>query len=287
MSKFDFLDHHKMKKDYLAYFKEMCKKKDEKWDIVYKHFYNFVQGRCTFGDITVELCQDFREYLLNANKLQRKGKISVNSASEYYSTFRGLLKIAYRDKLIKENVNDFLDKIEPQEVKKEYLTLNELKRLAQTPCDYEVLKRASLFACLTGLRISDILNLKWHHIELAPDDGYCIRIKTQKTETEATLPISYEAYELCGDLSTGKVFKGLELSMTNYPLKRWIEASGITKHITFHCFRHTYAVLQLSMGTDIYTVSKMLTHKNVSTTQIYADLINAKKRETTHKISLK
>eukprot|EP01110_Echinostelium_bisporum_P011446 TRINITY_DN5323_c0_g2_i1.p2 TRINITY_DN5323_c0_g2~~TRINITY_DN5323_c0_g2_i1.p2 ORF type:complete len:64 (+),score=6.47 TRINITY_DN5323_c0_g2_i1:17-208(+) len=59
------------------------------------------------------------------------------------------------------------------------------------------------------------------------------------------------------------------------------------KHITFHCFRHTYAVLQLSMGTDIYTVSKMLTHKNVSTTQIYADLINAKKRETTEKISLK
>lgn len=284
---FDFLDHHKMKKDFLAYFKEMCKKKDEKWDIVYKHFYNFVQGRCTFGDITVELCQDFREYLLNANKLQRKGKISVNSASGYYSTFRGLLKIAYRDKLIKENVNDFLDKIEPQEVKKEYLTLDELKRLAQTPCDYEVLKRASLFACLTGLRISDILNLKWHHIELAPDDGYCIRIKTQKTETEATLPISYEAYELCGEPSTGKVFKGLERSMTNYPLKRWIEAAGITKHITFHCFRHTYAVLQLSMGTDIYTVSKMLTHKNVSTTQIYADLINAKKRETTNKISLK
>lgn len=284
---FDFLDHHKMKKDFLAYFKEMCKKKDEKWDIVYKHFYNFVQGRCTFGDITVELCQDFREYLLNANKLQRKGKISVNSASGYYSTFRGLLKIAFRDKLIKENVNDFLDKIEPQEVKKEYLTLDELKRLAQTPCDYEVLKRASLFACLTGLRISDILNLNWHHIELAPDNGYCIRIKTQKTETEATLPISYEAYELCGEPSTGKVFKGLERSMTNYPLKRWIEAAGITKHITFHCFRHTYAVLQLSMGTDIYTVSKMLTHKNVSTTQIYADLINAKKRETAEKISLK
>ena len=134
-----------------------------------------------------------------SNKLRRKGKISVNSTSGYYSTFRGLLKIAYRDKLIKENVNDFLDKIEPQEVKKEYLTLDELKRLVRTPYDYDVLKRASLFACLTGLRISDILNLKWQHIELVPDDGYCIRIKTQKTETEATLPISYEAYELCGE----------------------------------------------------------------------------------------
>ena len=55
----------------------------------------------------------------------------------------------------------------------------------------------------------------------------------------------------------------------------------------FHCFRHSYAVIQISLGTDIYTVSKMLTHKNVTTTQIYADLDNSKKRETANKISLK
>ena len=55
----------------------------------------------------------------------------------------------------------------------------------------------------------------------------------------------------------------------------------------FHCFRHSYAVIQISLGTDIYTVSKMLTHKNVSTTQIYADLVNSKKRETANKITLK
>ncbi|PDP47433.1 tyrosine-type recombinase/integrase, partial [Porphyromonas gingivalis] len=82
-------------------------------------------------------------------------------------------------------------------------------------------------------------------------------------------------------------FKGLQRSMINYPLKKWIKQAGITKHITFHCFRHSYAVIQISLGTDIYTVSKMLTHKNVSTTQIYADLVNSKKRETAEKISLK
>ena len=75
--------------------------------------------------------------------------------------------------------------------------------------------------------------------------------------------------------------------MINYPLKKWIKQAGIMKHITFHCFRHSYAVIQISLGTDIYTVSKMLTHKNVSTTQIYADLVNLKKRETAEKISLK
>ena len=172
-------------------------------------------------------------------------------------------------------------------MKKSYLTLDELKRLAATPCHIGVLKRASLFSCLTGLRISDVLNLKWEDFEIAPDQGYCIRIRTQKTQTEAILPISCEAIELCGERSTGTVFRGLTRSMINYPLKKWIAEAGITKPITFHCFRHTYATLQIASGTDIYTVSKMLTHKNVTTTQIYADLVSAKKRETVNRITLK
>ena len=143
------------------------------------------------------------------------------------------------------------------------------------------------FSCLTGLRISDILNLKWENLCTAPDLGHCIRLRTQKTQTEALLPISYEAYALCGEPGTGKVFKELRRCMTGYPLKAWIKKTGIQKHITFHCFRHTYATLQIAAGTDIFTVSKMLTHKNVATTQIYAELVSEKKRETVDKISLK
>ena len=75
--------------------------------------------------------------------------------------------------------------------------------------------------------------------------------------------------------------------MTGYPLKAWIKKAGIQKHITFHLARHTYATLQIAAGTDIFTVSKMLTHKNVATTQIYAELVSEKKRETVDKISLK
>ena len=285
---FGFLDKTRQKADFLAYFEKMTHKKDDKWTCVYKHFFKFVQGHCTFGDVTVELCKKFREYLLNANQLNRtKQKVSLNSAAGYYSTFRGLLKIAYRDKWLRENINDYLDKIEPQDVKKEFLTLDEVKQLAATPCDIPVLKSASLFACLTGLRISDILKLRWEDFEIAPDQGYCLRIRTQKTQTEATLPISNEAYELCGEPSTGIVFKGLKRSMINHPLKAWLKKAGITKPFSFHCFRHSYATIQIALGTDIYTVSKMLTHKNVSTTQIYADLVNAKKRETANKISLK
>ena len=101
--------------------------------------------------------------------------------------------------MLRENLNDFLEKIEWKEVKKEYLTLDEVKLLAATPCRIPVLKQASLFACMTGLRISDILKLQWSDFEMGPDQGYYIRICTEKTETEATLPISHEALELCGE----------------------------------------------------------------------------------------
>ena len=285
---FGFQDKNKQKVDFLAYFRTKAREKYEKWDCVYNHFEKFVGGKCTFGDVTVELCEKFRDYLLKCKQINHPNAyISRNSAADYYSTFRALLKIAYKEKMLRENLNDFLEKIEWKEVKKEYLTLDEVKKLAATPCKIPVLKQASLFACMTGLRISDILKLDWRDFEVGPDQGYYIRICTEKTETEATLPISQEALELCGEWGTGKVFKGLTRSMTHHPLKQWIAEAGIRKHITFHCFRHSYAVIQISLGTDIYTVSKMLTHKNVTTTQIYADLVNSKKRETANKISLK
>jgi len=285
---FGFLDKHKKNLDFLSYFENKAKHKEQKWDKVYLHFKNFVKGKCLFGDITVDLCNKFREYLLNTKQLKHKGLcISQNSASGYFSTFRALLKVAYKEKFLRENLNEYLDAIETTDVKKEYLTLDEVKQLANTHCDIPVLKSASLFSCMTGLRISDIMKLDWSEIIPASDGGYCMRLRTEKTETETTLPISDEALELCGERSKGKVFNGLEKSMTQQPLKNWIKKAGIEKSISFHCFRHTFATLQIALGTDIYTVSKMLTHKNVTTTQIYADLVNAKKRESANRISLK
>ncbi len=145
---FGFLDKTKQKADFLAYFKKMCRNKDQKWQFVYQHFYNFVKGQCTFGDVNVDLCKKFREYLLNAKQLKHSNRpISLNSASGYYSTFRGLLKIAYRDKWLRENINDYLDKIEPQDVKKEYLTLDEVKQLAATSLRHPR-SESSFFVCL-------------------------------------------------------------------------------------------------------------------------------------------
>ncbi|MBR5175188.1 MAG: site-specific integrase [Bacteroidales bacterium] len=285
---FDFLDKHKQKMDFLAYFRKKLESKDQKWIRVYDHFKNYCHGKCLMSDITVPFCEGFREYLLKAKHLKNESMdLSQNSAAGYWSTFRGCLKIAYHEKMLKENVNDFLEPISGVSRRREYLTLEEVRQLANTPCDVPDLKNASLFSCLTGLRISDILALDWSNIVKAQDGGWCIRIRTEKTDTEATLPLTDEAYRLCGKRSTGLVFKNLKRYNTHAPLKEWVEAAGITKHITFHCFRHTFATLQVNGGTDIYTVSHLLTHANVGTTQIYADIVDKSMRDAVERIKIK
>lgn len=111
--RYDFFDKEKMKGDFLAYFKKLADKKNSKWQHVYMHFRSFTQGKCTFGEINVDLCNRFREYLLTAPQgLHKNRKLHINSAANYWSTFRASIHTAYRDRKIKENPNGFLERIE-------------------------------------------------------------------------------------------------------------------------------------------------------------------------------
>lgn len=284
---FAFLDTDLINADFLEYFRETCRSKYEKWTIVYEHFNKYVGGHCKMGDLTINLCNGFRDYLLNANQLARpKLKIAKTSASGYFGTFKAMLAIAYKNKMIRENLNDFLEPIKYTNPRREFLTLPEVKLLVKTPCAIPILKRASLFSILTGLRVSDILNLTWDNIVEDSFGGYSLRLCTQKTQTEATLPLNKDAIALCGERGEGLVFKGFKRSMISYPLKDWLKEAGIKKKITFHCGRHTFATLQLAAGTDIFTVSKLLTHANIGTTQIYSHIIDSKKQESVNVISI-
>lgn len=195
--------------------------------------------------------------------------------------------MAYKEKLITENINDYLEYIECEDIEREFLNQDELIRLAQTPCDSDVLRRASLFSCLTGLRFSDILNLRWNNIQEVAGIGLCVVLKTQKTKTPATLPLCDDAIELIGERQTGKVFVGFKKTLTAKPLKEWIKSAKIDKRITFHCFRHTYATLQMAMSSNPYLVSQALTHKNLETTLRYTHNVPTALVDTLGKISIK
>jgi integrase len=151
------------------------------------------------------------------------------------------------------------------------------------------MKRAALFSILTGMRISDIQKLKWSEVHHSKANGYYIQFRQEKTEGEEVLPISAQAFNLLGERGkpADKIFAGMIYSAyENKCLYQWIADAGITKKITFHSFRHTFACLQLASGTDIYTVSKMLGHRELKTTQIYAKVIDQTKRAAADKIKL-
>ena len=234
-----------MKGDFLAYFKMKADKKNCKWQHVYKHFNRFCIGKCTFEEINVDLCNRFREYLMTAPQtIHTEHRLHINSIAGYWSTFRAVLHTAYREHKIMENPNGFLERIDTIPTVKEHLSRQELVRLANTPCEYPVLKTAFLFACLTGLRKSDIKQLEWTHIQPYGDGGMYVTLRMQKTKELVNNPISDEALELIGGSGTGKVFEGFTDKMTQTPLKNWLKAAGITKKISFHCSRHTHAGTQ-------------------------------------------
>lgn len=284
--RYELFDQTTSKRDFLAYFKRILMNKNEKWDFVYKHFKRFVDGHCTCGEVDLDLCRRFREYLLNAKNMRTGKPINQNSAAGYWSTFRALLNVAYSERMIQNNPNDFLERIESVPTHKDSLTLSELQTLSQTPCEQEIIRRASLFSCLTGLRRSDIIKLDWDEVCEYADGGLYLDFISKKTQQRNYVPISNETFQLIKPRSKGKVFPGLTIEMFNHPLRKWIKSSGITKHITFHSFRHTYASLQIELGTDLYTVQHLLAHKDVGTTQRYARHADLKSREAADKISL-
>ena len=150
-----------------------------------------------------------------------------------------MLSTAFEDGLLRDNIAKKLVRAKAHCAKRSFLTKEELVKLSQTPCKSDVLRRAGLFSCLTGLRLSDCIRLRWENIIKLADGGWAMDIITKKTSTAAILPISDEVLQLCGDRSEGIVFNGLTPGLIASHLKEWISASGITKHITFHCLSHS------------------------------------------------
>jgi integrase len=286
---YGFVTVRNKQKDFIAYFRHLSESKlqgsksnYENWLSVLKHLESFAGGNYKFGDLSERFCLDFKDFLLNQTTL------SNNSASSYFDKFKIAVRDAYRNKMLSENPAESIKSIKLQDTQREFLTLEEMQRLARTPFEYEDLRRASLFSILTGLRYSDIAKLTWKEIQQSDTSGFFIRFTQKKTKGSETLPISEDACSLLGErgLPDEKAFKDLDYWQCAY-LPVWTKNAGIDKKITFHCFRHTYATLQLTLGTDIYTVSKMLGHKNLQTTQLYAKVIDERKREAANKIKLR
>ena len=284
--------------DFIEYFGKQAAKRhknDSKsigvnWDRAHDLLKIFTKDKpLPFAQIDMHLIESFRDFLLKAPRGGNKsGTISQNTASTYFTLFKAALHQAFIDSYFDVDIAAKVKGISGVESRREYLTIEELNKLAATPCGYPMLKKAAFFSALTGLRHSDIRKMTWKELSVE-GDHYRINFTQRKTGGVEYMPISEQAYLICGEPAEPDrlVFEGLQdPSWINRPVKKWIEAAGIKKKITFHCFRHSYATNQLTEGTDLYTVSKMLGHTNIRTTQIYAKVVDSKKEEAAQAIKL-
>lgn len=283
---YGFQNEAKRKTSFLEFFKKLADKKYTSegnygnWKSAYLYLCDFFEQGLTMGELNEQTIEDFKEFLLSQNLAQ-------NTKHTYFNKLKAAIKEAFKKGYLPKDYGKMVDNIKAAETKREFLTLDELKHLAQTECENPIVKRAFLFSALTGLRFSDIEKLKWGDLQGNEENGYFIRYQQKKTKAEETLPIPNPARELLGESKAHKqrIFHGLKYSAwTNVKIKEWVLRAGINKKITFHNARHSFATIQLDLGTDLYTVSKLLGHKEIRTTQIYGKIMDKNKQAAMNKL---
>jgi len=278
----------------------VTKGQHQTYSALIKRIKQYSGEQTTFKQITKEYCIGFIDFLKTAeNCIYKKGVsetftsglLSENSKYMYIKTLNIALNRAVRDGILIQNPLILIPRQERPKRKlesREYLTIDEIKQLVKTPCTKPTVKNAFLFCCFSGLRFSDVKALTWGQLQTDNEGKTIIRFTQQKTDKPEYLQLSDEALKFLPERNDTKnsdvIFILSNNGYTNEALKGWVLAAGITKRVTFHVGRHTNATLLLSLGVPIETVSKLLGHSDIQTTQIYAKVIDKNKRAAVDKL---
>lgn len=239
-------------------------------------------------DLTKEWIEGYRRQLSSPKPLRNTESneepatcLSRNTIATYFGKLRACLRHAYRNGLIERNLAELVEAVTMDEAERSYLTLAELQHMATADCRLPGVKRAFLFSCLTGLRRCDVERLTWEQV--VEEDGFTrLKFRQKKTRGLEYLDISPQAALLLGPRAKSAEHVFADFHYSSHSLKRlreWASDAAVDKHITYHTSRHTFAVLLLSTGSDLYTVQRLLGHRSIETTQIYAHIFDSQKRE--------
>lgn len=264
-----------------------------------KHITRYSGDKVTFQQVDKDYIIGFINYLKTAKNInyQRTGSgrdkeilLSQNTQHNLFMKFKYVLRKAIKDDTIIVNPMDKLensDKPKEEDGTREFLTIGEIKKLITVPCRNNTLKQAFLFCCLVGLRYSDVASITWGELTQDNEGANMLRFRMKKVRRNESNYLSDEAMRWLperGEATDSDIIFTLPKNdSANKQLARWIKSAGITKRITFHCSRHTAATLNLSLGTPIETVSKIMGHTKISTTQIYAKILDQKRKEAVDK----
>lgn len=280
---YGFLPEHKSKIDFVDYMNKVANTKNKSNRNLFlcslNYIRKFTKNGIRISAIDENWLKGFEEYL--------QGKLSNTSIFDYMNTLRITLNTAVRERVILVSPFTYYKiKTKPEQSNRNFLTFEEISILNETKCKNENIRRAFLFACYTGLRISDIYNLKWSNIKKEH-----IEFRQKKTKNLHYLPLNDTAKNLLieqrgniYDLENETVFDLPCLATMLRYIDTWVKLAGINKHITTHSGRHTFATLSITQGVDLYTVSKLLGHCRVEVTQVYAKIVDQKKIEAVNKL---
>lgn len=233
-----------------------------------------------------DFCLSFMEYLKTGYRTADGRLLKSKTIFNRQCTLITALNVAVREGLIPSNPMDKLSRHERAKTnrrKREYLTIDEVKALIATPCRREDIKSSYLFACNCGLRLGDVRKLKWGDIT-KDGDKWMLSVVMNKSEKPVHIPLGVQARRWLpkrkGADAGSLVFESLpnDTNLTVH-LKAWAAKAGITKAVTYHTSRHTFATMLLALGADLYTVSKLLGHSKIKNTQVYAEIISRRKDE--------
>jgi integrase len=283
---------------FVAFYEEFIKEKNYNglYVGILKHLQKFAGNQpVPFAKLSAVWMKDFEKYLLS--------KVSNNTALRYLKTLNTCINEAVRKKILNRNPwHDIAhnQRLKMQDIFRSTFTISQLQFLSDTACNIDKqIKQAYFFSCFTGLRWSDVNPLRWDEIIVKEIDGeeqYFIYFEQEKTEGIEYLPISGNAIDILKERQIEALLeekskyvfpriKEIEGTKKMYQLvvkalKKWAKAAEIDpKNLHFHSSRHSFAtnVLESSAEGDLYTVSKLLGHKDISSTQIYAKVRDKRK----------
>ena len=218
----------------------------------------------SMSEVDADFCRGFLRFLATAKNSVctiNERTISPGCAHHHQAVFNGALNKAVREGLLTANPMKSLDrkeKFQPSPEDREFLTIEELRSLMALPCSNEQVKKAFVFSCFTGLRLSDARTLTWRKVYKTPDGKTLyIHVFMQKTQKPNNIPLSQEALNCLQpkeDLDEPVFTLPASDATINYHVKKLVKAAGIEKKVSFHCSCHTSQTSINSLITNCISV---------------------------------